>query len=296
MKVNKMHNINLSFVFGLRTIGKGHSAARKLCSAINVNFPSKTAFRHLEKKIEHVSNKVVCKIMNEAAGEVHKKNNFYEVIQCGVSVDGTWKRRGHLSLNGCVSVISLDTGKVLDIEVLSKMGRICLKKTEDSISHECEKHVGSSGAMKPVGVYIIFERSAQMRKLQHVQYYGDGDSKGFDAVKNVYGENSVTKFECIDHIQKRVGSRLRKLKLKQKGLGGHGKLTDSFIDKLQNYYGIAIRSNVNNTEKLQSAEFFHCCSNKNQPMHGQCPVGPDSWCKFQRATFHGKMYVDTRKG
>ncbi|GFY20475.1 hypothetical protein TNCV_211071 [Trichonephila clavipes] len=23
-------------------------------------------------------------------------------------------------------------------------------------------------------------------------------------------------------------------------------------------------------------------------MHGQCPVGLDNWCKFQRATFHGK--------
>ncbi|GFY78909.1 uncharacterized protein TNIN_436841 [Trichonephila inaurata madagascariensis] len=101
-----MHNINLSFVFGLRTIGKGHSAARKLCSTINVNFPSKTAFRCLEKKLEHVSNKVACKIMNEAAAEVHKKNNFVEVIQCGVAVDGTWQRRGHLS---CVSVISIDT-------------------------------------------------------------------------------------------------------------------------------------------------------------------------------------------
>ncbi|GFY62035.1 uncharacterized protein TNIN_153911 [Trichonephila inaurata madagascariensis] len=112
MKVSKMHNINLSFVFGLRTFGKGHSAARKLCSAINMNFPSKTAFRCLEKKLEHVSNKVACKIMNEAAAEVHKKNNFDEVIQCGVSVDGTWQRRGHLSLNGCVSVISIDTVQV----------------------------------------------------------------------------------------------------------------------------------------------------------------------------------------
>ncbi|GFV55576.1 uncharacterized protein TNCV_1820631 [Trichonephila clavipes] len=214
-----MHNGNLSFVFGLRTIGKGHSAARKLCSAINVNFPSRTAFRCLEKKLEHVSNKVACKIINEAAAEVHKKNNFDEVIQCGVSVDGTWQCRGHLYLNGCVSVISIDTSKVLDIEVLPKKCRICLKKAEDNISHECEKHVGSSGAMEPVGVYRVFERSAQMRKLQYEQCYGDGDSKGFDAVKNVYGENSVTKFECIGHIQKRVGSRLRKLKLKQKGLG-----------------------------------------------------------------------------
>ncbi|GFT86347.1 uncharacterized protein TNCV_3258701 [Trichonephila clavipes] len=91
--------------------------------------------------------------MNGAATVVHKKNNFDEVIQCGVSIDGTWQRRGHLSLNGCFSVISLDTGKVLDIEILSKMCKICSKKTEDSISHECKKHIGSSGAMEPIGVY-----------------------------------------------------------------------------------------------------------------------------------------------
>ncbi|GFU43451.1 uncharacterized protein TNCV_53511 [Trichonephila clavipes] len=90
------------------------------------------------------------------------------------------------------------------------------KKHENRIAHECEKHVGSSGAMEPVGVYRIFERSAETRKLQYVHFYGDGDSKSFDAVKNIYGENSVKKFECIGHIQKRVGSRLRKLKLKQK--------------------------------------------------------------------------------
>ncbi|GFW33225.1 hypothetical protein TNCV_2859031 [Trichonephila clavipes] len=47
--------------------------------------------------------------MNEAAAEVHKKNNFDVVVQCGVPVDGTWQRRAHLSLNGCVSVISIDT-------------------------------------------------------------------------------------------------------------------------------------------------------------------------------------------
>ncbi|GFS72583.1 uncharacterized protein TNCV_4135861 [Trichonephila clavipes] len=31
-------------------------------------------------------------------------------------------------------------------------------------------------------------------------------------------------------------------------------------------------------------------------MHGQCPIGPDTWCKFQRATFEGKMHIDTGKG
>ncbi|GFT70552.1 hypothetical protein TNCV_1133151 [Trichonephila clavipes] len=32
------------------------------------------------------------------------------------SVDGTWQRRGHSSLNGCVAVLSIDTGKVLDLD------------------------------------------------------------------------------------------------------------------------------------------------------------------------------------
>ncbi|GFY20476.1 uncharacterized protein TNCV_211081 [Trichonephila clavipes] len=97
------------------------------------------------------------------------------------------------------------TGNVLKIEALSEMCRLCSKKTEDNISHECGKHVGSSGAMEPDGVYRKFERSAQMRKLQYVQFYGDGDSKSVDAVKNVYGENWVMKFDSIGHIQKRVG-------------------------------------------------------------------------------------------
>ncbi|GFU03481.1 uncharacterized protein TNCV_2257121 [Trichonephila clavipes] len=115
--------------------------------------------------------------------------------------------------------------------------------------------------------------------LQYTEYYGDGDSKGFLQVKDIYGENSVTKLECIGHIQKRVGSRLRKLKKNTKGLGGKGKLTDKLIDKLQNYYGFAIRSNVGCLEKMQSAviaAFFHCCSSNQNPMHGQCPTGKDS--------------------
>lgn len=56
------------------------------------------------------------------------------------------------------------------------------------------------------------------------------------------------KKECKGHVQKRVGSRLRKLKLKYKGklladgkpITGPGRLTDRVIDTLQNYYGLAI--------------------------------------------------------
>ena len=51
-------------------------------------------------------------------------------------------------------------------------------------------------------------------------------------------------------MQKRARCRLRNLKEKEKELGGKGKLTDCMIDKLQNYYGIAIRSNRNNLKAM----------------------------------------------
>ena len=61
----------------------------------------------------------------------------------------------------------------------------------------------------------------------------------------------VVKKECVGHVQKQVGSALRKLKKENKGLAGKGKLTDALIDRLQNYYGIAIRSNVGNLETMK---------------------------------------------
>jgi len=49
-------------------------------------------------------------------------------------------------------------------------------------------------------------------------------------VKDIYDGHPVSKSEC-------VGSRLRRLKeINQKGLGGRGKLTDTMIDRLQNYF------------------------------------------------------------
>ncbi|GFT36223.1 uncharacterized protein TNCV_4778511 [Trichonephila clavipes] len=92
------------------------------------------------------------------------------------------------------------------------------------------------------------------------------------SVNDTYGLNSETKFECFGHVQKRVGSRLRKLKTKTKGLSGKGKLTDNFIDRLQNCYGIAVRSNVGNLTAMQQnviAALYHCASSDNKPMHGR---------------------------
>ncbi|GFY02777.1 uncharacterized protein TNCV_3506571 [Trichonephila clavipes] len=108
------------------------------------------------------------------------------------------------SLNGCVSAISVDTGKILDIEVMTQYCHICAKGNSQSSKHVCSNYKGSAGNMEVVGAYRIFERS-NVRNVQYNEYYGDGDSKGYESVKNFYGINTVTKLECIGHVQKRVG-------------------------------------------------------------------------------------------
>ncbi|GFV19929.1 hypothetical protein TNCV_2186851 [Trichonephila clavipes] len=73
----------------------------------------------------------------------------------------------------------------------------------------CKNHKGSaSGSWKP-SVFIDFERSEANRSSIYV-LLRDGDSKAFNNVKDIYGYDSVVKYECIGHVQKRVGSRLRK--------------------------------------------------------------------------------------
>ncbi|GFV15974.1 uncharacterized protein TNCV_4240171 [Trichonephila clavipes] len=157
--------------------------------------------------------------------------------------------------------------------------------------HVCHSNFqGSALKMEAVGATRIFQRSI-VKRGKYAHYYGYGDSKGFISAKGTYGKDSVTKYVCIGHVQKRVGARLRKLKSKNKNLSGKGKLTDSFIDRLQNYYGIAVRSNVGNLSSLLQnviVALFHGSSSVEKPMHGQCPIGKDSWCYYQRALSCGK--------
>ena len=111
----------------------------------------------------------------------------------------------------------------------------------------------------------------------------------------------IKKLECVGHIQKRVGSRLRKLKEKNKGIGGKGKLTDKVINTLQNYYGMAIRNNTGDiiTMKKSIAAVIHHCTEKDnvskEVRHQYCPLSGDSWCKFQKNKFNGTVIKPDRK-
>ncbi|GFV07768.1 uncharacterized protein LOC101238613 [Trichonephila clavipes] len=131
--------------------------------------------------------------------------------------------------------------------------------------------------MEVVGAYRMFERS-NVRMYSTMNTTEMGTQRGYESVKNFYGINTVTKLECIGHVQKRVGA-VRQLKKNDKErFGEENKLTDKLIDRIQNYYGIAIRNNVVIYKGVMSsviAAFFHCVSGKNNSLHGQCPEGSE---------------------
>ncbi|KZC10036.1 hypothetical protein WN55_01787 [Dufourea novaeangliae] len=101
----------------------------------------------------------------------------------------------------------------------------------------------------------MFQRSEKLFGVKYCNYVGDGDTKTFKAIldKQPYGEDfKIIKSECVIHVEKRMGSRLRNIKKTAK-LGGKGKLTDALIKKLTKYYGLAIRRNFNSVEDMKKA-------------------------------------------
>lgn len=305
-KIKKHFEVNRRLVYGMRSIGQGASSAKRFCGVMNMPPPPKpNAYQRHNKALMKAAKKVADDTMLSAAKEIHQvSHDANEITSCGVSCDGTWQRRGHSSMNGCVTVLSMETGKCLDVAVLSKVCQGCQRHEKEEDSEEkrlwqadhqgkCKaNYKGSAPAMEVEGVKRIFERSEEKHKLFYTEYYGDGDSKGFAKVENTYKDKGVTitKKECVGHVQKRVGTALRKLKKEKKGLGGKGKLTDAMIDRLQNYYGIAIRSNVGDLLQMKKAihaSLFHCASSEQRNLHDHCPEGPDSWCRFNQDRANG---------
>ena len=66
--------------------------------------------------------------MLDAVNEIHllnqlkdkNGNDFVDFVDCAVPCDGSWQCRGFLSLNGFITAISMDTGKIVDAEIMSR--------------------------------------------------------------------------------------------------------------------------------------------------------------------------------
>lgn len=302
-KTITLYDLNIRLVYGLRSIGKGKAGADMMCAAMNLSPPPHRYFRY-EEFLASVSDTVCKESMKNAVEDAVVINENSRDL--AVAVDGSWQKRGHTSLNGIVSLTSLDTGKVLDIDVLSKYCT-CPGRLEKHHQKSCLANFsGSSGMMEVTGAVNIFGRSVPNYNVRYLEYLGDGDSKAYSEVCSTvpYGKNvKIQKIECVGHIQKRMGSRLKTLKQKKTVLpdgskvGGKNRLTNVAILQIQEYYKLAILRNLSSVKEMQAAvwaEYFHLLSSDEKPQHSLCPGTEDTWCKFRKASQNNEAYDHTK--
>ena len=168
-------------------------------------------------------------------------------------------------MNGFISAISTENKKVTDYQVFSNFCKGYLiweqkKGTKEYNSwketHVCKiNHYQSSGAMESAGAVSIFSSSIEKYNMPYSHYIGDGDTESFKKVvdSKPYGHDlKPIKLECVEHVQKRLGTRLRKLRNDMKGkvlsdgerINRKERLTDKICNKMQNYFAMAIRQNT----------------------------------------------------
>ncbi|GFV52681.1 uncharacterized protein TNCV_2873521 [Trichonephila clavipes] len=263
----------------MRCIGQGLESLKTFCSVMSLPNPVEQKSYVINNKLSRVMKEVAEESMKRAAVE---ENSSSPDNLLTVSGDGTWKTRGHSSLIGVCTVIGAEKGKVLDREVLS------------SFCKGCDSYKGVKFGIK----YNKWQRAHKIScRKNYSGSAGYGDTKTFNALSEnkPYGDDHlIQKIECVGHVQKRMGTRLRKLKLVYskkklsdgKTIGGKGRLTDSLIDKLAHYYGNAIRCNFTSVKEMRKAIWAvwgHSCSTDDEPMYWFCPTNPNTWCKYNAA-------------
>lgn len=244
--VHTGYEINRCVVLVMRLLGVGREGINLFCNFMDIcDGISQSAYDRIVQYLHAASLSVFDYCCKKAVKEEQIENEKRELplLKLKVSGDGSWKKRGFQSLFGVTTLIGYFSGKVVDLMVKSSLCNQCaLKKqtlnTEDYLmwyeehADNCSKtHEGSAGKMEVVSVIEMFQRSEEKYGVKYSNYIGDGDAKTFKELLSAkpYGDDLiVTKSECIGHVQKRMGSRLRNIKKSQK-IGG--KKTDRCINK-----------------------------------------------------------------
>ncbi|GFY27465.1 uncharacterized protein TNCV_2070851 [Trichonephila clavipes] len=220
----KVYEVNTRLAYAMRSVGKGEAAAKVFCGVMNLPPPPKRFYESLHA-LNNATEKVAKVSMALAAAETLSFNN-----------------------------VSVDTGKVIDAEILS---RKCSCHFNGNLhSDECSaNYFGNSWKLK---VHFVSSIAQSTNNLRYTQYLGDGDSKAYKAVleSKPYKDVNIEKLECWVMLRKKDGYATQGIKLKLKGkkledkksLGGRNRLTDAEIDKLQRYYGFG---NSKNSEICQ---------------------------------------------
>lgn len=129
-------DVNKALVLGMRTIGRGQSAAVRALSFLGLRPINKAYWTENTKRIEKEAKLILEEELNVAAFEVKEKKfavgevaSSHEELHEKV-IYASWSTRGWSASDGVVAAISVDTGKVLDVVHLSSTCAECTKMEE----------------------------------------------------------------------------------------------------------------------------------------------------------------------
>lgn len=300
-------DVNVRAALAMRMIGQGLSGLKTFCAFMCMDTPvSQKVYESYNNQIMQASENVAQRSMALAVEEEIEKTGGRNLI---VSGDGSWRRAGFSSLQGVATLIGARSKLVIDTVTKNSTCKMCDHKARLLDPEELEiwkaehapnctaNHSENAGKMETDAISEMFRRSEPLYDVRYWAYIGDGDSKTLKRLHEdkPYGENLVQKKECISHIQKRMGTRLRNLRQEKGSLvSGPGKLTLNYVGILTAYYGKAIRQNcesVDNMRRAIQAVYFHESSTDKNPQHHLCPTGPQSWCKFNKSVALNTSYT-----
>ncbi len=175
---------NSRVVTAFREIGKGHEGIQSFARIMNMHGISNPAYINIKDDLTAAYQNAAEASMKNAAERVHndskeKLPQDHSIALCDVSIDGTWQKRGHASLNGVVKAIS--DGLCLDKHVMSKYCKLCniwesKKGTPEyhqwRLEHNCKQnHVfrchGECRSNLSIHIIIIWETRSVSAKLGH---------------------------------------------------------------------------------------------------------------------------------
>ena len=139
--------INVRANLAMSELGLGRAAMATVCSVIGM--PPPTAQSGWDMHSKNISNALESILEEECSNSAKKLRQYLQddnsgmqdddaIIDVVVSYDGTWHHRGFKSSQGVGIVISIDTGEILDAEVVSKTCEICQRSFLDRKSAEFE--------------------------------------------------------------------------------------------------------------------------------------------------------------
>ena len=213
-------DINRRMVYAAFEMGIGREGMAKLCEVLNMPFSISIDTWYNHEEILHVAHNKVTKEQLKANANEAKQIALDEgtlskdsLVDVPVTFDSTWSKRG-FSANHCVGyVISAATGKVIDLEVISKTCHQCSqmqarldKESFDEwiAEHECGgSYKGSSPSMEMECAKRMWGRSID-NELRYKWMITDGDSKSYSAVWNAYGScDTCNEYEVLEHSDKK---------------------------------------------------------------------------------------------